>query len=270
MMIETFLHRWLRVPYTLHVRYIRAPKGAKQTVLFIHGIGSSGNHWKGVLKDMPKDVRVITVDLLGFGNSPAPDWAIYNTKTQARSIIATLLKLRVTSPLIIVGHSLGSLVSIELARKYPLRVRRLILCSPPLYTDDSTRTLNGDAVLKKLYRTVQEYPSQFVYLTKLGFKYKLLRGDHNISAETIGTYVATLDSAIVNQTSLSDAQKLKVSTLIIRGRLDPLVVPRNLSSLAKSNPNISLQAIAAGHDIRGRFVPAVVAAVKDSLEPNES
>lgn len=265
-MFSTILHRWLRIPYTLHVRYIRSPKRPRQTILFIHGLGSSGNHWKEVLEGLPKDLRVITIDLLGFGDSPAPQWAAYNTRTQARSIIATLIKLRVTTPLVIVGHSLGALVAIETAKRYPLIAKRLILCSPPLYTDDNSELLNGETVLKRLYRAAEDYPEKFIYLNRLGFKYKLLRGDQNITNETIGTYLATLNSAILNQTSLADAKKLNVSTLIIRGRLDPLIIPRNLTNLAKANPNVTLKTISSGHDIRGRFVTAVIDAINSTRD----
>ena len=65
--------------------------------------------------------------MLGFGQSPRPQWAVYDAKTQARSVIATLLKLRFSTPLTIVGHSLGALVAIEMALRYPLLVKKLFL-----------------------------------------------------------------------------------------------------------------------------------------------
>ena len=264
-MFDSFIHRWLRAPYTLHVRYHQRPRGAKQTILFIHGIGSTGEHWNKVIERVPSDVRVISIDLLGFGSSPAPDWAVYSSKTQARAVLATILKLGLRTRLIVVGHSLGALVAIEMTKRYPLLIDRLILCSPPLYTNEESRFINDEMLLKRLYAAIQKYPEHFVQLSDLGFKYKLLRGEQYLTNTNVSSYVATLEAAIVNQTSLEDAKKLRVPTLIIRGKFDPLVIARNLTKLEKANPNISLKTVLSGHDIHGRFVGAVVSAIKSVL-----
>src|SRR5438094_99045 len=129
-MMSAIIHRWLRLPYTLHVRYNKKPKKPHATVLFIHGLGNTGDAWKEVIDKLPDDIRVISIDLLGFGQSPRPNWAVYNAKTQARSVLATFLKLRLRTPVYVVGHSLGALVGIEVAKRYPLLVKGLVLCSP--------------------------------------------------------------------------------------------------------------------------------------------
>jgi cis-3-alkyl-4-acyloxetan-2-one decarboxylase len=79
---------------------------------------------------------VIVVDLLGFGDSPKPDWATYDARTQAQSLAKTLLGLGLTQRVVLVGHSMGSLVAVEFAKRYPALVKALVLCSPPLYNVD--------------------------------------------------------------------------------------------------------------------------------------
>ena len=264
-MLDTIAHRYLKIPYTLHVRYHQRPRSAKQTILFIHGIGSTGDHWKEVIERMPKNVRIISIDLLGFGNSPAPKWAVYSSKTQARAVLATILKLGFRTRLIVVGHSLGALVAIEMTKRYPLLIDRLILCSPPLYTREESRFPNSENLLIRMYNEVQKRPEQFVQLSDFGFRYGLLRGEQYLTNTNVDSYVATLGAAIVDQTSFEDAKKLKVPTLIIRGKLDPLVIGRNFTKLEKANPNIAVKSILAGHDIRGKFVGAVVSALKVNL-----
>lgn len=89
-MFDRIIHRWLKIPYTHFTwKHYRKPKKPRATVLFIHGIGNSGDAWKDVIERLPKDVRIISIDLLGFGKSPRPKWAIYNTKTQANAVLAT-------------------------------------------------------------------------------------------------------------------------------------------------------------------------------------
>src|SRR5690606_30746293 len=122
------------------------------------------------------DIRIVTIDLLGFGDSPSPDWAVYNAKTQARSVLATYFKLRIVGPVRIVGHSLGALTAIEVAKRYPLLVKSMILCSPPLYdTSEMPQKLRlkSDGLLRRVYRSVVERPDEFVKLSAIAMKYNL-------------------------------------------------------------------------------------------------
>lgn len=268
-MFDSVLHRWLKVPYTLNVRYNQKPKKPRATVLFIHGIGNTGDAWKDVTKKLPNDIRIITIDLLGFGDSPRPSWAIYNAKSQANAVLATYLKLRITSRVIVVGHSLGALVAIEMAKRYPLLIDSIILCSPPLYdTNDSKNTIlpRTDKLLRNMYKSIQMRPEEFLRLSAFATKYNLVNKSFNVTAENIDSYMAALESMIVNQTSYEDAFNLRVPTRILRGTLDPFVVSRNLRRLTKANPYVSMSTVIAGHEIRGLFVHAVTKEINDRLQ----
>lgn len=268
-MFDMFLHRWLRIPYTLNVRYINRSKRARSTVLFLHGLGNTGAAWDDVIAKLPNDVQIISIDLLGFGDSASPKWAVYNAKTQARSVVATYLKLGIITPVVIVGHSLGSLVAIEMAKRYSLFIKALILCSPPLYdTDDTHRRLlpKSDRVLQRLYKAALKRPNDFIKLSAFAMKYNLINKSYNVTAENVESYMAALESMIINQTSFDDAYALRVKTHILRGTLDPLVVTANLKKLADANPNVELSSVIASHEIRGPFVPAVVKAIKQQLQ----
>lgn len=267
--MDTLIHKWLRVPYTLHVRTFRHVKRPAATVLFIHGIGNNGAAWKEVVELLPADVRVVAVDLLGFGKSPKPEWAIYNAKKQATSVLATYLKLRLGGQVIVVGHSLGSLVAIEVAKRYPLLVRHLILCSPPFYRPDDTPEKlpkHPDAILRRIYKQVEKYPDEFIVLANFVTKYKLINETFSVTSENIHSYIGTLRATILNQTSLDDALKLSVPTDIIYGSLDPVVIKKNLKTLTGINPNVSLKTVVAGHEVLGLFVPAVASTIARAIE----
>ena len=271
-MLDTLTHRWLRIPYTLNVRYYRKPKKPRATILFIHGIGNTGDAWREVIAKMPADVRVITVDLLGFGNSPRPTWAMYDAKTQASSVLATYFKLGLSSRLIVVGHSLGSLVAIEMAKRYPLLIDSMVLCSPPLYDTSDAKTVlpRSDKMLRDLYRTAERYPGDFVRLSAFAMKYTLINPSFNVTAKNVDSYMATLGASIVNQSSYTDAYHLSTPTIMIRGSLDLLVIPKNLKRIIKANPVVRLRTIVAGHEIKGRYVNATVQAIHDCLNKNHT
>lgn len=272
-MFDVITHRWLRVPYTLKVRYIQRPRRhPRATILFIHGIGNTGDAWQGVIAKLPSDVRIIAIDLLGFGDSAKPGWATYNAKTQARSVVATYLTLGLASPTIIVGHSLGSLVAIEIAKRYPLLVRSLVLCSPPLYKLPPGKTrfsLRTEDLLRQLYTTAYKRPDEFLKLSAIAMKYNLINRSFNVTSANVASYMATLRAAIINQTSFADAHKLTVPTTILYGTLDPVVIGKNLKQLADEAPNVTLKTIIASHEVRGRYVTTVVKAINEQLPPSE-
>lgn len=271
-MFDKLLHKYLRLPYDLHVHEYRKVSKSKKTIVFLHGIGSSSSMW-GSLLTRELDANIITIDLLGFGQSPKPVWARYDANIQARAVAYTLSKLVLMRPVIIVGQSMGSLVAVEVAKMYPKRVSSLVLCSPPFYRQDHTTSRtplpSSEAMLKRLYTAVQANPARFVRLTTFATKYKLVNAGFNVTGDNIATYIAALEGMIVNQTSFDDALQLEVPTHIIRGNLDPFVITANLKTLERENPHISVTTVAAGHEIRGRFVGSIAKKLNELLaRPN--
>lgn len=267
-MLDKIIHKYLKVPYTLHVHSFNEPKNPIATVLLIHGIGTSWKSWQDVAAKLPRDVRVLAVDLLGFGKSPKPNWKPYNVKDQTDSIITTLLRRGLFGPVIIAGHSLGSLIAIEMARRYPLTVRSLVLVSPPLYRNSETdRSLQPERLLKRLYGLIGSNPQSSGQLLNFAHKHHLWP-DQGYSMDEIGVpaFLATLDAAIVNQTSLDEIVKLELPIQIITGKLDPLVIDAVIKKLAKDQTNISWQSVVGPHEMRGVIATATVSALRRALE----
>ncbi|HET6747240.1 MAG TPA: alpha/beta fold hydrolase [Candidatus Saccharimonadales bacterium] len=267
-MFDVFTHRWLRIPYTLHAHVDQKPKKPIATVLLIHGIGNSGAAWDSVVAKLPDSIHVISIDLLGFGNSPRPAWAIYNAKTQARSVLTTLLKLKARHPIIIVGHSLGALVAVEFAKRYPLLVRSLILVSPPFYqsvTNSSKQLPNADRMRREIYRLIKKRPDQLIQIANLALKLGLLNKTFNLTKDNASIYLNALEASILNQTSLHDAEHLKLPIRILYGMLDPVIASRNLAYLAQKNKYVRTTAVLASHEVLGTFASKVADAIKASV-----
>ena len=257
-MFDRLFHKYLRIPYSLHVRDYRSPKKPTSTLLFIHGIGSTGAEWEDVISKLPKDMAVITLDLLGFGQSPHPDWAVYSVATQARSIVTTLQKRKSTKTITIVGHSLGSLIAIEIAKEYPWLVDSLVLCSPPFYEpDDTNPMIKPDELLRRIFMQVEKRPGSFIKASELAKKYRFINPAFNVTAETFDSYAATLRACIINQTSLSDVMKIQKPITIVYGSLDPFVIDRNIKKIKNANPNVKLSKILVGHEVTGRYSSAL-------------
>lgn len=255
-----------QLPRFLKVRTNRRVRGATATIVLIHGIGNTGDSWQDVIKVLPKTVNVISIDLLGFGHSPKPK-INYNVRIQAQSVFLTLLKLRVRRPIILIGHSMGSLVSIELARYFPLPIKGLILCAPPLYRNkkEITSRLAPEKVLtatyKKLVQDAKKHPTRYTKLADSISGTKLASTEFTVDDQILPAYLDSIINGVIPQTSLTDIKKIKQPIKIIYGALDPLVVPANIQRLARQCHHITADKVLASHEVTKAYHEKIVTAL---------
>ena len=128
---DNLWHRRLGKAYILK-RTIDQGKG--QPVVLLHGLGRTGADWQPVVEGLGYfPFRIVAFDLLGFGKSPKPAWLEYDIDDHARAVIASLEKQRLPQPAVLVGHSMGCLIAVRVARWRPDLVRHLVLYEMPLY-----------------------------------------------------------------------------------------------------------------------------------------
>ena len=255
-MFDRIIHRWLRIPYTLNVHYFCRPDNPKSTILLVHGLGTSWRTWKPLTQYLPKDARVIAIDMLGFGNSPKPDWKSYNVQDQATSIAATLRRESITHLDIVIGHSMGSLAAVELAKKYPKLAQSLILCSPPIYHPKIDEKIHHlEKILRALYGLINKHPRSSKRLLQFADRHNIWP-DAGFKADkiTAKSFLTALNTAIINQTTMTDISQLKLPITILSGKLDPLIVEWNLKKLAKEHKNIAHRSMTMqGHEITDTY-----------------
>lgn len=265
---DTFVHRWLRVPYTLNVREFRSPRNPRATVVFIHGLGNSAESWRGVAAQLPKDVRVIAIDMLGFGKSPKPKWVTYNITVQAKAVAHTLLGLGLLQRPIVVGHSMGSLVAIELARRHPLVLKQLVLCSPPLYKVNSSDWSGREKLLKDFYKLVTKHPAELEKIAPVAKQLGIVSKVFNVTGEYGAVYVAALESSIINQSSLDDVRRLSLPIRILYGAFDPVVIGTNVQKIDNEKPNITTKVLPVGHEMLGTYIYFIAHELKKIITTN--
>lgn len=268
-MFDVLLHKWLHLPYALHVKTVKPAAKPTATILLIHGIGTSSAAWDDVIAGLPDDVEALAVDLLGFGQSVKPAWATYDAKTQAQALLTTISRQIPRQRLIIVGHSLGALVAVEFTKRYAFVVDSLILCSPPFYANDDKRVYSGEATLKELYKMATRHPEEFVKVSAMATKLGIINKEFAVDEENVSSYMAALQASIINQTSLADAQTITKPMTIIHGSLDIVVIGKNLKLLAQKD-NVELKTILAGHEIRGRYVKVVIEEISKRVAATEA
>jgi pimeloyl-ACP methyl ester carboxylesterase len=120
------------------------PAGDRAVVL-LHGYSASVEWWNRVAAALPNQ-RVIAIDLVGHGGSEAPsDAESYSIERQASAVRHALDALGVRHA-VLVGHSMGGLVTLALAEQDPKRVERVVISDTPAEMDlAETPTLAGVA-----------------------------------------------------------------------------------------------------------------------------
>jgi N-formylmaleamate deformylase len=112
----------------IKLHYYRIREG-EVPIVFVHGITDDGLCWIPVVQALPSKFDAILVDLLGHGKSEAPA-AGYTLENLALDVDGLIHALQVNKP-ILIGHSLGAIVSMLLAGIRPETPRAVLLEDPP-------------------------------------------------------------------------------------------------------------------------------------------
>ena len=94
------------------------------SLIFIHGVGMRGDVWSPQVEYFSNDYQVITYDFLGHGESPLPpEEPILDDYVEQLNNLLKHLDLSLIS---LVGHSMGALISVAFAIRYPDKVKALV------------------------------------------------------------------------------------------------------------------------------------------------
>lgn len=102
----------------LAITEIGKTQGFHCTYVFLHGFCEDSRIWVDFVQPLKKDNRVILIDLPGFGNSSLGNC---ESLTDYAMVVHDVLaeKISMESKIILVGHSLGGYVVLELMEHFP-------------------------------------------------------------------------------------------------------------------------------------------------------
>ena len=102
--------------------------------------------WDKYVSALSKNHRVITIDLLGHGETECLGY-VHTMEDQADMIFAVLISLRIRK-IVLVGHSMGGYVALAFAELYPDNVKGLFLLNSTSRADSDERKINRDRAIK--------------------------------------------------------------------------------------------------------------------------
>jgi len=245
--------------------HVAGDVGIGPVVILVHGIASSSVTFENLVPMLEPKHRVISIDILGFGRSPAPVDAEYTLEEHVAALHATIRSLRLREPFVLVGHSMGSLIVSRYVAVHPAGLSRLVLVGPPIYgTPDEI----GD---RRVRTRVSAYLRAYEFLRgnkdftlfNAGVLARLLpiKGVFEITEKNWDPFVKSLKNCIERQTVVGDLARVRVPIEVVYGGLDAFIAPGSLAVI-EAMRNVSMHRVEGNdHIIRRRLARVVAAAI---------
>jgi len=238
--------------------YVTQGEGAP--VIMLHGLAASLHDWDFLLPELAKaGYAGYALDLLGHGDSLKPDSRAYQVDWLFDHFADWLDSLALTSPAVLIGHSLGAYLVLEYARRFPARTRGLILVDPfyslsqlppalrLTYRHSILSGLLAGKTPEWLFRIIIDFTS-----IAMGHSSGALHAlPEEIRAQTAQDYIRTAPGVYNIPNSGFDLvpylASISTPTLVVWGEQDQTLAPASFTDLVDALPNARAEHIRAGH-----------------------
>jgi pimeloyl-ACP methyl ester carboxylesterase/CRP-like cAMP-binding protein len=112
------------------IHAVQQGQTTRQVALLIHGWSSSWYAMSPLLPLLSQRFNCIAVDLPGYGESPPMPQR--TTIPAYVDLLAKLIEEVSDGPVVLIGHSMGGMISMSLALRYPVLVERMVLLCPTI------------------------------------------------------------------------------------------------------------------------------------------
>ncbi len=118
------------------VNYHVEVTGTGKPLVLLHGFTGSSQSWTELANALKDQFKIITVDLLGHGQTDVPDDPQRYAMPHAAADLIAICESLAIKRFNLLGYSMGGRLALYVAAHYPHRVKRLILesASPGLLT----------------------------------------------------------------------------------------------------------------------------------------
>lgn len=121
--------KYVQLKNDIRLAYIDEGKGkGKETILFVHGLGSYIPAWRKNISVLKENYRCIAIDLPGYGKSSKNPHS--GRMSFYAGVVAEFIKTMKLGKVILAGHSMGGQISMVTALHHPEVIDKLVLVDP--------------------------------------------------------------------------------------------------------------------------------------------
>ncbi len=238
------------------------PGDERQTLVFLHGSGDSARAWSQVIPLLADDggMRCVALDLPGHGALLARPGPAEMTLADYADAVRSAITREALGPVVLVGHSLGSAITLRLALEHPALVRRIVV-------------VGGGArlrVLPSLLEGAKHATSETLEQLVIG----AFAPGHEREAFTYASRMAPTAQGMLYRDlaacdgfdMMADLGRIAQPALILVGEMDTLTPPKYARYLAEHLEQATLLTVpAAGHYLPAEAPETVARAIREWL-----
>jgi pimeloyl-ACP methyl ester carboxylesterase len=238
----------------VRLHYLDYGTAGHRPVLCVHG-GAAHAHWFDfVAPGLNPDHHVRSLDLRGHGDSAWADPHTYSWKTYAEDLNAFAEKLDLRD-FVLIGHSMGGMVSLVYAATHPGRMGRLVIVDTIMLMpmDRVTRMREFGKMPARSYATQEELVARYRLEpaeTQMAAPEVIRRmAMHSGRQDAHGRWHHKADRRVyANFQQIAGVplwEKVKVPALVIRGEHSTRFTPAQLAEIRARAPQVEMAEVAA-------------------------
>ncbi|MBC5839509.1 alpha/beta fold hydrolase [Flavobacterium muglaense] len=229
------------------IAYTDTGKGT--AIVLLHGFLENQKMWDKYIASFAKKNRVITIDLLGHGETECLGY-VHSMEDNAEAVHAVLSELRIRKA-VFVGHSMGGYVALAFAELYPHAVKGLVLLNSTSKSDSDEKKTNRDRAIKAVKQSYKGFISMAIAnLFSENNREKLVEEIENTKKEALKTPLQAIVASLEGMKIRKDREVLLHLTpypkMLILGEKDP-VLPYEENKTQTDNSAVALVTFPDGH-----------------------
>jgi pimeloyl-ACP methyl ester carboxylesterase len=240
-----------------------------QSVVFLPGFAGSHSTWDKEFKNLSRSYRLVLPDLLGFGYSPKPELS-YSLDDHLAALHHTLQSpadkagpALAPAPLHLAGYSMGTILALAYAAKYPGQVASLALVAFPCYKseEEARQTLAKNSSLFNRLMTLdtplahltclvmcQIRPLAMLVAPALARQVPAVVARDSLR-HTWSSYSRTLRNVIFKSRPAGWLEQVDCPILVVQGKRDRTAPLQNVLEVTAGRPNILVKVVDGDHNL---------------------
>jgi pimeloyl-ACP methyl ester carboxylesterase len=200
--------------------------GAGNAIVLLHGFLENKKMWQEYVALFSKQYRVITIDLLGHGESDCLGY-VHSMEENANAVHEVLKQLKIEKT-IILGHSMGGYVGLAFSELYPKNIQKLVLLNSTSKEDSAEKKLNRTRAIKAVKQNYVSFVSLAIAnLFSENNRTRLADDIEKVKEQALETplqgIIASLEGMKIRKDREAFLHENRFPVLLVLGKKDPVL-----------------------------------------------